>query len=190
MKASARHILDEAEREPLPGSLAEALGGKVNALEGSPGLDDVVPSAWTAEHVCKRVVEAFETLSRLPPERGPREPGNSWMPYQYTWEDKLAQADVSAAELRARERARNRVQVRATAEYLRRLDVVMGWLSRLYQVDRDLGRDLQSYAHLRGTGRSVKEWCRDNHLSFQTVYRRRDKAAAIIVGWLGGAPVW
>ena len=183
MRASALHILDEAERDADP--------GKVNALEAPLGLGpEIIPATWTPEHVLKRILEAFETLAKLPPDRGPKAFGNGWPAYVHDWADLLAQAEQTEFERKKRQRARNRVREHASAEDLRRMDIVLGWISDLAKVDDGLCRVLQRWARLRSTGRSVKGWCAKTGLSFQVFYRQRDKGVLAIIVRIGGSAVW
>lgn len=183
MRAAALHILDEAERDADP--------DKVNALEAPDGFGpEIIPASWTPEHVTKRILEAFETLTKLPPDRGPRVPGNSWPQHVYDWADRLAQEELSEQEKIHRRRARNVVRVRPGAEDLRRMDIVLGWLSELAKADQGLCRVVQRWARLRSTGRSVKGWCAKTGLSFQVFYRQRDKGVLAIVERIGGNAVW
>ena len=183
MRAAALHILDEAERDADP--------DKVNALEAPLGLGpEIIPATWTPEHVLKRILEAFETLAKLPPDRGPRVPGNSWPQHVYDWADRLAQEELSEREKLQRRQNRNRTRERPTSEDLRRMDIVLGWLSDLAKVDDGLCRVIQRWARLRSTGRSVKGWCGKTGLSFQVFYRQRDRGVLAIIGCIGGSAVW
>ena len=183
MRAAALHILDEAERDADP--------NKVNNLEGWDAfLADRVPDTWTPEHVLKRILEAFETLAKLPPDRGPRVPGNSWPQHVYDWADRLAQEELSEREKLQRRQDRNRTRERPTSEDLRRMDIVLGWLSDLAWIDAGLCRAVQRWARLRSTGRSVKGWCGKTGLSFQVFYRQRDKGVLAIIARIGGSAVW
>lgn len=197
MKASVRRIMDQfapeqsrPERQPVPVPASPTLL-KVNVHEAPHRpADDGLPDTWTPEHVGKRIVEAFETLAKLPRVRGPKDPGNAWPQHLYDRADLNAQASLSEAEQRDRQRERHRTVGRATGEDLRRLDIVFDWLRELHRADEELCRVVQTWARLRASGRSVKDWCRDNPLSFQAFYRRRDKGLAIIVDRLGASPVW
>ena len=187
MRASARRIMEQFAPEALP--LAAEPVEKINSLEAPHDpADDPIPASWTPEHVSKRIVEAFETLSRQPPLRGPRMPGDNWPEVLVEWEDQLAQVESDAAEKRTR--ARNRVKVLPSAIDLRRMETVLEWLSDLYKVDPGLCRVVQRWAKLRSARKSIKEDCRRTGLSFQVFYRQRDKGVAIIVAGLGAAPVW
>ena len=59
-------------------------------------LDDYVPDDWTAEHVERRLVEAYAILRRMPDRNlRPRAFGNLWPEYQSEWADLLAQVGMS-----------------------------------------------------------------------------------------------
>ena len=82
----------------------------------------------------------------------------------HEWADLLAQAEQT--EFERKKRQRDRVRERASAEDLRRMEIVFGWLSDLAKLDDGLCRAVQRWARLRSTGRSVKGWCGKTGLSF------------------------
>src|ERR1700733_3638010 len=89
---------------------------KINALERP--YDETraeIPLRWEPEHVGHRLVKAFVTLDRLPRLRGPREPGGHWPQHSVEWADRLARAELSEAERRAREAAQNFTILRPSA---------------------------------------------------------------------------
>lgn len=57
---------------------------------------EFVPPTWDGPHVGKRLIEALETLQRLPMRNGPRAFGNGWPSYQREWSDLLAQQEAEA----------------------------------------------------------------------------------------------
>ena len=190
MKAAARRIMEQVAPTQDAAAIDEV--EKVNALERPAEVAVyIVPETWTPEHVAVRIVEAFVTLAILPKVPGPKEPGSAWPEHVYDWEDRLSQATLTIGEQRDRERSRNRAKPRATGEDIRRMEIVLGWLSELYKVDQASCRAVQRWAHLRSIKKSVKGWCETNGgIQFQTFYRRRDKGIAQVVEKLGAASVW
>ena len=65
------------------------------------------PARWTPEHVMHRMIEAFDTLARLPGRSGPGGYGRGWPSYAHEYADILAQEEAEAADAR-RQRTRTR----------------------------------------------------------------------------------
>ena len=84
--------------------------------------DDVaaLPERWTPDHVGQRLVDAFRTLDRLPRAKGPRQPGNHWPRTSLEWADKLAQAELPAAERIERDALRNALALRPSGREIDR----------------------------------------------------------------------
>ncbi len=186
MRASSRTILDDAERDED--------ADVVDALDFDADPDaDAIPATWTADHLAKRLVEAFATLARLPAERGPRKPGNHWPPHVYEWADRLAQEEQSEKEKARRRRVRNVARITPTGEDIRRMDLMLGWLSDLARSQPDHARILQRWARMRSLGRSISEDCRLNGQSRMTFYRLQVEAITALLTLLArldAAPVW
>ncbi|MGC2051803.1 MAG: hypothetical protein WA636_09960, partial [Methylovirgula sp.] len=109
---------------------------KINALEAP--YDEAhaeIPARWEPEHVGRRLVKAFVTLDRLPRLKGPREPGGNWPQHAVEWADRLAQAELSDAERRTREAARNFTVLYPTATEIAEMEAALDWLRELRGVD-------------------------------------------------------
>ncbi len=182
MRAAVRAILDESDLDPE----------KVNVHEQPYGIGaEIIPKTWTPDHLGKRIVEAFVTLDRLPGLRGPKKPGNSWPQHIYEWADKLAQEEISVQEKSRRRRAQNAVRINPTAEDLRRMDVVLGWLSDFTRADYHECRIVQRWARLRSIpGRTVRGECERVGLNHMAFYRARDRALAALAIRIAAATVW
>lgn len=136
----------------------------------------VVPPRWTADHVARRLVEAFKTLDRMPRLAGPRQPGNHWPRHRLEWVDQLAQAELPEAERREREALRNESLLRPDGVAIARMDKALEWLRDLRAVDPGLSRVTSLWALRTARGRSVRALCREKGWVPATFYKLRGRA--------------
>lgn len=162
---------------------------KINALEAPwDPRREAIPDIWTSEHVSKRLLEAFETMSRLPRIRGPRMPGNNWPEVFYDAEDKRGWGQYLAD----REAEKNRSVVRPTAAEIQQMEIAFAWIADLRQVDSGLAVYVQAWGAAKCAGRPLRDLCRKRKWSFKTFYRRLGVALSTIAerANLTRLPVW
>ncbi len=138
--------------------------------------DAPVPVAWTADHVARRLVEAFRILDRLPRVRGPRQPGGHWPQHRVEWADHLAQAELPEAEKRERVEWRNRLAPVPTGTEITQMEASLEWLRDLRALDSGLALVTSLWALRAARGRSVRALCRERNWAPHTFYRLRAKA--------------
>jgi hypothetical protein len=109
---------------------------------------EYIPPCWIGPHVGLRLVDAFKTLSRMPPPRVNMQSG-IWPRYRHDWEDLLAQvqgdADVKAEDARAQNRAR----LLPTAEDISRMERAIVWPGRYLGTRPRIARLVQRVAMFR-----------------------------------------
>jgi hypothetical protein len=135
-----------------------------------------LPTAWTSDHVARRLVEAFRTLDRLPGPRGPREPGDHWPRHKVEWADHLAQAELPESERRERADWRNRVTARPSGAEITRMEAALDWLRDLRAADAGMALVTGLWAMRAARRRSVRGLCRERKWAPHTFYRVRAKA--------------
>ena len=153
---------------------------------------DLVPPAWTAEHVGLRLVEAFRTLDRMPRAKGPRQPGNHWPRTRLEWADRLAQAELPEAERRAREALHNALALRPSGREIDQMDRALDWLRDLRAVDPGLALVTSLWALRTARRRSLRALCREKGWAPATFYKLRARALDHLAATLnaGGVPVF
>lgn len=105
-----RDMENVTDRDPVTVALDEA---------------DAAPTEWTVELVAHRMVEAFETLMRMPSGIGPRMDANGWPAMLQEFSDLVdeeAMTDARAAFARDRSRP--------SAERIARMDEALSWSMR------------------------------------------------------------
>lgn len=163
---------------------------KINALERPcDEAHETVPSRWEPEHVGRRLVKAFVTLDRLPRLRGPREPGGHWPQHAVEWADRLARAELSVAERRAREAAQNFTILRPTATEIAEMEAAFDWLRELRSVDSGMALVASLWALRTARRRSVRRLCTEKHWAPHTFYRKRAKALTYLADFLNARNV-
>lgn len=144
-----RHVagMSPACPEIVPGFLgfAEDLKSRIDAL----GDDDGIPAQWTPEHVGKRLIEAYEVLSRSGARVMPKQFGNGWPAMVHEFADMV---DAQARLLAEKEKAQARA-ARPTADELSRMDEALRW--PMDHLDgRPLAADaLMFWTYAKATGR-------------------------------------
>jgi hypothetical protein len=154
---------------------------KINALEAPyDEAHEEIPAHWEPEHVGRRLVKAFVTLDRLPRLKGPREPGGHWPQHAVEWADRLAQAELSDAERRTREAARNFIVPHPTATEIAEMEAALDWLRELRSVDSGMALVVSLWALAAARHRSVRRLCIKRGWAPYTFYRKRAKALATL----------
>ncbi|HUZ90620.1 MAG TPA: hypothetical protein VMU78_01765 [Methylocella sp.] len=153
---------------------------------------ETLPLLWEADHVGKKLVQAFATLDRLPRVRGPREPGGHWPRTLTEWADRLAQAELEESERRARERAYNRTVIRPLAIEIQRMEAAFEWLRELRDLDSGMALVTTLWALRSARGRSIKKLCAEKQWAPHTFFRKRAKALETLAQILNarGVPVF
>jgi hypothetical protein len=163
---------------------------KINALEAPYGeTHEEIPARWEAEHVGRRLVKAFVTLDRLPRLHGPREPGGHWPRHAIEWADRLAQAELSDAERRAREAAQNFTILRPTSAEIAEMETAFDWLRELRGVDSGMALVASLWALSAARRRSVRRLCAKRGWAPYTFYRKRAKALVYLADALNARNV-
>jgi hypothetical protein len=152
----------------------ETMAGPVGTSPATP--HESLPLVWEADHVGKRLVQAFVTLDRLPRLRGPRAPGGHWPGTVTEWADQLAQAELEESERRARAQMSNRTVIRPTALEIQRMDAAFEWLRELRDVDTGMALVTSLWALRSARGRSIKKLCAEKQWAPHTFFRKRAKA--------------
>jgi hypothetical protein len=157
---------------------------KINALE-QPDPDEFIPERWTSEHVLRRLFDAFVTLGRCPPIKGPKTPGNAWPQYYPDFGDVRGWFENSTeTEVAERQRDMNRTRVIPTSRQLAEMEAAMDWLHQVRGRDEAHSRVLGLWSACRAAGRSVGRLCDARGWSRKTFYRKRDAAAQSIANYL------
>ncbi len=163
---------------------------KINALEAPyDETREEIPARWEPEHVGRRLVMAFVTLDRLPPLRGPREPGGHWPQHAIEWVDRLAQAELSDAERHTREAAQNFTNLRPTSAEIAAMETALDWLRELRGVDSGMALVASLWALTAARHRSVRKLCAKRGWAPYTFYRKRAKALAYLADTLNARNV-
>lgn len=163
---------------------------KINALERPyEPARETIPPRWEAEHVGRRLVKAFTTLDRMPRLRGPREPGGHWPGHAIEWADRLAQAELSETEKRARDAAQNHTILRPTSTEIAEMEAAFDWLRILRSVDSGMALVTSLWALRTARRRSVRRLCAERSWAPHTFYRKRAKALGYLADHLNARNV-
>ncbi|MGQ0446196.1 MAG: hypothetical protein ACT4O2_13990 [Beijerinckiaceae bacterium] len=150
---------------------------------------ETLPPLWDAEHVGKRLVEAFVTLDRLPRVLGPRKPGGHWPRTLIEWADQLAQAELEESERQTRQQAANRTVIRPSAADITHMETAFTWLSELRAEDSGMALVATLWALRTARKRSIKKLCAEKHWAPHTFFRKRAKALASLAQALNARAV-
>lgn len=156
---------------------------KVNALEGSPGLE-ITPAEWTGPLVGHAMIAAFKTLNRLPEQGRPRGYGQAMPNYRYEELDLWYQKQQIAEERRRNEAQRNRVVVRPTTLQITRMYMAFDWIAAYRRVDPDAADRIQEWAHARAHHGSLDDVCARRNWSIRTMNRIRNRGLSAIADTL------
>ena len=110
---------------------------KINALENALRRRELRHPAALGAGACRAPAGEGLRDARSPAarSRGPREPGGHWPKHAVEWADRLAQAELSEAERRAREAAQNFTILRPTSAEIAEMEAAFDWLRELRAVD-------------------------------------------------------
>lgn len=160
-------------------------------LDLAPPDDDAstLPARWTADHVGTRLVDAFRTLDRLPRPKGPRAPGNHWPRTRLEWADRLAQAELPAAERLERDAMANALALRPSGRDIDRMDRALDWLRDLRAVDPGLALVTSLWALRAARRRSLRALCREKGWAPGTFYKLRARTLEHLAGRLNADAV-
>jgi hypothetical protein len=160
----------------------EADPNKINFVEGVGLDDDFVPEAWDAEHVGRRLVDAFAVNDRCPRVRGPRGAGNSWIA-------EIPQEYKPSADERSKMPS---PRVAPTGLELEHMEMAFDWLRLLRQADSALASIAGQWALAIARGQSIKALCQRKSWALRTFHRKRSQALEWIVTRLEqcGIPVF
>ena len=156
--------------------------------DASP-LDGVTPEIWTADHVARRLVEAFRTLDAMPRVGGPRQAGNHWPRHRVEWADQIAQAELPEAERRERSERRTAQLLRPGGAEIARMDAALEWLRELRAHDTGLALVTSLWALRAARRRSVRSLCRERGWAPDTFYKLRGRALRHLAATLNGRGV-
>lgn len=139
-----------ATTSEIPGflGLTDDLRTRIDALGED---DDAVPASWTPEHVGKRLIEAYEVLSRSGGRILPARYGNGWPAMVHEFADMV---DAQARLLAEKEKAQARA-ARPTSDELSRMEEALRWPMD-YLDGRSLAADaLMLWTYAKATGRDM-----------------------------------
>lgn len=141
---------DNCPSRSVPGfiGMADEIRSRIDALGED---DDSIPTAWTPEHVGKRLIEAFEVLSRSGGRILPSRYGNGWPAMVHEFADMV---DAQARLVAEKEKAHGRA-ARPTADELSRMAEALRW--PMDHLDgRPLAADaLMLWTYAKATGRDM-----------------------------------
>lgn len=133
---------------------------------------------WTEELVQQRILEAYETMMRLPPVPKPRQPGNSAIPYA-----RMLEMDPDMIYIRSADDIRddNSYQKRPpTAAMIRRGDEVTVWLLDFLKDRQGWAVCIKGWAKCALYKKSFSKWCKKNRISRATAYRKIEQASKYV----------
>lgn len=132
----------------IPGYLGSAddLRQRITSLG-----DGEVPKEWTPEHVGKRLIEAFEVLSRSGSRVGPGRVGNGWPAMVHEFADMV---DAQARLLAEKEKQQARA-ARPTSDEVSRMNEALAWPMHHLEGQPLAADALMLWAYARATGRDM-----------------------------------
>ena len=121
-------------------------------------LDDLLqpyrlPSEWTPDHVMVRMVQAFETLSRMKMRIGPAGYGSGWPSYVHEWADLVAQEEAEEADRRRRKYQSRDIVLPPDSHSVSLMEEAFQWPVRFLGGDRAKDVTLATWAWERSIGR-------------------------------------
>jgi hypothetical protein len=127
---------------------------KWNPLEFTTAVE-YVPALWDGPHCGVRLVQAFKTLSTLPPAKGPSSRSGYWPSAPMEWIDIVAKEheylnDPGQAREAAQQWARTRH--RCTPEEVSRMEAALSWAGHYLGHRPLVARVVQSVAQFRSVG--------------------------------------
>ncbi len=173
-------------RLTIESALDEVEAEKVNSLERPYfGRDDRVPAKWDAQHVGRRIVDAWRTDARMPKPRGPKEPAAAWPPYLHEFADWTG---LTAMETRERMQDRNERLGRLppTTDEITQRDHVLDWFLLVKRQNEQWCMRLMSWADSSYRNVNHEDACRARKWSVRTYWRHVEKAKGYLAQWLNG----
>jgi hypothetical protein len=105
-----------------------------------------VISGWSAAYVGVRLIEAFRTLSRLPPDRGPKQFGTALpMPVR----DFSDLVDEGKGDGNIAERTALKVKITPSAKEYAKMEQALYWVPRFLKHNAELGQVVNHWAMWR-----------------------------------------
>lgn len=155
---------------------AELAEIRVNSFEAPyEPRRDVVPDKWTPDHLSVRLVEAFETMGRMPRPAGPRQPGNQGPSYNHDHAD-IAGRLADPLTRKDFYEERNNRKLMPTMLEIGRMEQCLEFLRRYDGVDSLGARVLTRWAFAKATGRQVAKEAPRLNLSKSQFYTLRERA--------------
>jgi hypothetical protein len=131
------------------------------------GLDEVLPAQWTVDHLCRRLIEAFETLSVMPIVTRPKGLASVWPGF------------VSDGNT-----GRRRNTPAAPQDAIARMEVILEFQGRFMgEIPRE-SRLLFRWAYYRAMGRSIADLAKEYNTPISSFRRHRERAAAALTATL------
>jgi len=144
-------------------------------------FDGPIPERWTAEHVGRRLVDAFNILHRMPPLPRPSNPGNA-MPDVVRDVD-----DVRAKSAEDRWEELMRLSERPTHLEITRMEGALEWLRQLKAHDSGMALQLMHWANQIARHRSIRRLCIQQRWCPSVFYRKVHMAKLWLSSWLNSA---
>jgi len=127
----------------------------------------ILPSAWTGEHVIKRLIEAFKT-DRCVELKKPRATGGSPPDVSYSAEDRegwLMTEDIVIGPSKLD---------------FERMEEAFGWITAKFKIDPTGAMMLRGLCIIKASKWSLSRYCRDFHTDRRTFRRKAESAACDI----------
>ena len=116
---------------------------------------EYIPPFWIGAHVGKRLVEALQTLQRIPINGCPQGFANSWPEYAIEWTDQLAQLEGDEEQLRQEAAARNWTKIVPSSVEISRMETAISWPAKYLGDVPQLLRVVGAVAHARARYRDI-----------------------------------
>jgi hypothetical protein len=145
---------------------------------------EIIPPAWDAVHVGKRLSEAFEVLARMPSTRGPGGFETCWPKYTVEWQDQLAQAAMEASERDRAHKQQNRVVVRPSSFEIQHMEAAISWPARYLDDIPQLLRVVGCVAVMKSRDCNMEDAARRLRLPGRLARRWNNEALGLIANGL------
>lgn len=171
---------EEAATEQLA---AESVAGQVDPAQAAKWLtaDDIdsatgiTATAWNAEIVGDRLIEAYRTLELLPLSTLPASYGSSMPAIIRDETDRKGQAELRESH----DRARNRTKLTASSHEIFRMEEAFLWPIRLLKQEK-FRRIVFFWAQWRAQRKNLRVMCKQKNFNYSTFMRRREIAVLAI----------
>jgi hypothetical protein len=138
----------------------------------SIAMPESVPDIWTGPHVGKRLVEAFETLRKMPMQRGPSQRSGYWPMHMVEWGDLIAQMEQEESDKQIDAANRNRVRLLPSAIEIGHCETAIGWPAQFLKARPPLMRSVNAVALARALERDV-DWLARKYGGDETTWQQR-----------------